>query len=318
MTDPSLGRLSDTLFWVTLAAYASAMVLYFAALAYRGKRAGSIATAIAWAGALVHIASVTTRAFAAGGRVPWGNMFEYSSMVGLGLVLVYLVVLDRRAGLRQVGGFVLGAAALSLAAAYAVYTEAQALQVALNSHWLKIHVLAAITGSMLFGLSFIFSVLFLFKERAESRTTIYSGSTVGAAYVGTKEGLPEDVEQEEESVRDDAGGVRGILGRLPSSSRLDALAYRTVQFAFPVWTFAVIAGAIWANVSWGRYWGWDPKETWAFVTWVMYAGYLHARSTSGWRGRRAAWLNVAGFGVVLFTYYGVNLLISGLHSYKNG
>jgi cytochrome c-type biogenesis protein CcsB len=107
-------------------------------------------------------------------------------------------------------------------------------------------------------------------------------------------------------------------GILPSAAALDRVAYRVIAFAFPIWTFAVIAGAVWAQDAWGRYWGWDPKETWSFVTWTIFAGYLHARSTAGWKGRRAAVIAVVGFVSLLITYYAVNLWIVGLHSYKNG
>jgi cytochrome c-type biogenesis protein CcsB len=109
-----------------------------------------------------------------------------------------------------------------------------------------------------------------------------------------------------------AGGRRGFL---PAAEVLDRIAYRTIAFAFPIWTFAVIAGAIWAEQAWGRYWGWDPKETWSFITWVVFAGYLHARATSGWKGRRAAVIALVGFASLLVTYYAVNLWIVGLHSY---
>ncbi len=102
---------------------------------------------------------------------------------------------------------------------------------------------------------------------------------------------------------------------MPSAAGLDRLAYRIIALAFPIWTFAVIAGAIWAQEAWGRYWGWDPKETWSFITWVIFAGYLHARATSGWKGRRAAVIALVGFVSLLITYYAVNLWIVGLHSY---
>jgi len=325
VVDQGLAQLSDTLFWVTLVVYACAMALFFAGLAYRSRRAGSTATAIAWGGAIVHATSVSARGLAAG-RVPWGNMFEYSSMLGLLLVLAYLLVVDRRLGLRQVGGFAMGAAVLALASARFTYVPAGPLQPALNSYWLKIHVFAAITGSMLFGLSFIFTVLHLLKARAEQRAgTTFAGSTVGAAYVGEgtktadldEAGMPVDHVGTEVAVGE-APAVSGILAHLPSSARLDQLAFRTIGFAFPIWTFAVIAGAVWAHEAWSRYWAWDPKETWAFVTWVIYAGYLHARATAGWRAGRAAAISIVGFASVLFTYFAVNLWISGLHSYKNG
>jgi cytochrome c-type biogenesis protein CcsB len=185
---------------------------------------------------------------------------------------------------------------------------------------LKIHVIAAISGSTLFGISFIFTVLYLVKDRAERRASgAFTGSTVGAAYVGTDappgaDSPAPDLVEEEPTPRDEVS-LSGLLSRLPSADRLDTLAYRTIQFAFPVWTFAVMAGAIWAHQAWGRYWGWDPKETWAFVTWTIYAGYLHARATAGWRARKAAVISCAGFAAVVFTYWAVNLWISGLHSY---
>jgi cytochrome c-type biogenesis protein CcsB len=109
--------------------------------------------------------------------------------------------------------------------------------------------------------------------------------------------------------------LRWLASRLPESARLDAMAYRIHAFMFPLWTFAIVAGAIWAENAWGRYWGWDPKETWAFITWVAYAAYLHARATVGWRGRKAAMIALVAFGCFLFNYFGVNILITGLHSY---
>ncbi|HEX9774599.1 MAG TPA: c-type cytochrome biogenesis protein CcsB [Actinomycetota bacterium] len=317
MVDAQLAQLSDTLFWVAMAVYAVAMGAFFAAL-YRGARIGAAATVIAWGGLLVHATSIATRALSVG-RVPWGNMFEYSNMIGLLLVAVYLLVLDRRLGLRQLGGFAMGAAVLALAGARGVYAPAGPLVPALQSWWLRVHVLAAIVASTLFGLSFIFTVLSLVKSRIERRSPAFTGSTVGAAYVGTepeapaerREGLPVDFDNEEPALAE-----RRAMSRIPSAARFDTLAFRTIQIAFPVWTFAVIAGAIWAHEAWGRYWGWDPKETFAFVTWVIYAGYLHARATAGWRGTRAAVISVAGFVSVLFTYFAVNLWIAGLHSYQ--
>lgn len=318
MPDPGLARLSDTLFWVALVVYTASMLLFFFGLAYRKDRASSVATLLAMGGAVVHASSVASRGIAAE-RVPWGNMFEYSSMIGLLVVLSYLVFVDRRLGMRNLGGFAMGAAVLALASARLTYAPAGPLVPALNSYWIRIHVIAAILGSTLFGLSFIFTALFLLKDRAERRANaVYAGSTVGAAHMGTRtedsDRAAQDHLPEEEAGRA-ASAVGGLLGRLPSAQTFDTLAFRTVAFAFPVWTFAVIAGAIWAHEAWGRYWGWDPKETWAFITWVIYAGYLHARATAGWRGRRAAIIAAVGFVSLLITYYAVNLWIVGLHSY---
>jgi cytochrome c-type biogenesis protein CcsB len=107
----------------------------------------------------------------------------------------------------------------------------------------------------------------------------------------------------------------GIMARLPGSETLDRLSYRAILFAFPAWTFAVIAGAMWADHAWGRYWGWDPKETWSFIIWLVYAAFLHARATAGWRGRRAAYIQLFGFACLMFNVVAVNLWVSGLHSY---
>jgi cytochrome c-type biogenesis protein CcsB len=295
------------------------MILFFAGFAYRAKRPSAIAYAMTIAGVGVHFTSILTRGLAAH-RVPWGNMYEYSSVLGLLLVAAYLVV-ERKLGLRALGGFALGAAVLALAAARFLYAPAGPLVPALNSYWLRIHVIAAILGSSLFGLSFIFTALYLVKDRAERRAAAaFSGSTVGAAYAGPgveapPAGLPPDLLDREEEPAPRPRLLQGVLARLPSAQTFDQLAFRTVTFAFPIWTFAVIAGAIWAHEAWGRYWGWDPKETWAFITWVIYAGYLHARATAGWRGRKAAAISCVGFVSLLFTYYAVNLWIAGLHSY---
>jgi cytochrome c-type biogenesis protein CcsB len=112
------------------------------------------------------------------------------------------------------------------------------------------------------------------------------------------------------------GGPARLVGnRLPAARTLDELAYRTAVFAFPIWTFGVVAGGIWAQAAWGRYWGWDPKETWSFIVWVIYAAYLHARATAGWRGQRAAWISAIGLAAIAFNVYAVNLWLAGLHSY---
>ncbi|MFP5225756.1 MAG: c-type cytochrome biogenesis protein CcsB [Actinomycetota bacterium] len=306
MIDTGLAALSDSLFWWALAAYGVAMVASFAFLAFKKDRLGSLAVGVTWLGAAVHLGSVTARGLAAG-RVPWGNMYEYSSLLGLLLVLVYLLWIDRRLGLREFAGFALGAAVLSLAFARMVYVPARELVPALNSIWLKFHVIAAIIGSTLFGISFLFTVLTVTKRRWERRTI---GSTVGAAHVSTFE-----PETEIDPALPPEPRRSGLMARLPSSLALDRMSARTVAFAFPIWTFAVLAGAVWAHEAWGRYWGWDPKETWAFVTWVIYAAELHARSTAGWKGTRVAVINTVGFAAVMFTYFAVNLWIAGLHSY---
>jgi cytochrome c-type biogenesis protein CcsB len=206
-------------------------------------------------------------------------------------------------------------AILTMAVAVAfLYVGPAPLVPALNSYWIKIHVVAAISGSSLFALGCVITILYLIKDRAERRAADALAPIMGGSTELEDEVAPffEPGADEPASAVAPPGGRRGIL---PSAEVLDRIAYRTIAFAFPIWTFAVIAGAIWAEQAWGRYWGWDPKETWSFITWVVFAGYLHARATSGWKGRRAAAIALVGFVSLLITYYAVNLWIVGLHSY---
>ena len=318
MPDQTLAQLSDTLFWIALVAYALSLAAFVVAFAYRTKGASTAGVLIAAAGSVAHIASVAARGIAAE-RVPWGNMYEYSSMIALLVVLGYVLVVDRRFGLREIGGFAMAISVVTMAFARQLYAPAGPLVPALNSIWLKIHVISMITASSVFSIAFIFTMLYLLKDRAERRASgVFSGSTVGAAYAGPaveeKEGFPSD-HLEVEGLDSRRVAPAGIWARLPSADGLDNLAFRAHAIAFPIWTFGTICGAIWASKAWGRYWGWDPKETWAFVTWTIYAGYLHARATAGWRGRRAALIASAGFAALWITYYVVNLWIVGLHSY---
>jgi cytochrome c-type biogenesis protein CcsB len=190
---------------------------------------------------------------------------------------------------------------------------------ALNSRWIAVHVAAAITGSSVLTLAGIFSVLYLVKERLERRAAapappLVAGGARTADRVEVREAVAGYREEEPEPVPAAAPGSSRHPW-LPSAATLDELAYRTTAFGFPIWTFAIIAGAIWAQAAWGRYWGWDPKETWSFISWTIFAAYLHARATAGWRGRRAAWLSLLGLAALLFNFYAVNTWIVGLHSY---
>jgi cytochrome c-type biogenesis protein CcsB len=321
MVNSSFAQTSDGLFWVALVLYVLSLAGFVAAFAYKNRGASTIATVLAAIGAVAHAGSIATRGLAAA-RVPWGNMYEYSSMVAFLVVVGYLVFVNGRLKLRELGGFAMAIALLSLALGRVLYAPAGPLVPALSSWWLKVHVIAMITASSTFSIAFIFTLLYLLKDRIERKAaaSIFSGSTVGAAYAGPavdqKEGFPRDYMSSEPDAEKRGPDMRGFWARLPSSEKLDSFAFRTHAIGFPIWTFGVIAGAIWASKAWGRYWGWDPKETWAFITWVIYAGYLHARATAGWRGRRAALVASAGFVSLWITYYVVNLWISGLHSYS--
>lgn len=300
-------RISTDAFNIALFAYVGAMVGYFFHLAFRKEAAWRAASVVAYLGLAAHVVSVVTRGFAAD-RVPWGNMYEYSSLLSLLVVAGYLLIVERGYRVRTLGGFALAFSVLTMGVAVMfLYVGPAPLVPALNSYWIKIHVVAAIAGSSLFALGGVVTILYLLKERKERVSPpppIMGGSVDLEAPPHFEDGADEPV-----------GHTAPRNGLLPAAAVLDRMAYRTIAFAFPIWTFAVIAGAIWAESAWGRYWGWDPKETWSFITWVVFAGYLHARATSGWRGRRAAAVALVGFASLLITYYAVNLWIVGLHSY---
>jgi cytochrome c-type biogenesis protein CcsB len=307
-----LTTFSNTAFAITLGLYLGAAVAFFHHLAFRRAGVLRAARVLAYFGVGVHLASVVARGMAAG-RVPWGNMYEYVSVVGLVLVAAYLII-ERRWRVGAAGGFVLGLAVAGMGAATLIYVPPGPLVPALNSYWLRIHVVTAIIASGLFGLGFVFTVLYLWQERRERRAVPTAVGARRPALVGAGPGRAEDhIPADEPEVG--AGAPPPRPGRLPPAAVLDRLAYRTIVFAFPIWTLAVIFGAIWAEQAWGRYWGWDPKEVWSFVTWVAFAGYLHARATVGWRGRRAAILAVIGFLALVFNLVVVNTVIAGLHSY---
>jgi cytochrome c-type biogenesis protein CcsB len=228
-------------------------------------------------------------------------MYEYSLSSAAAITGVYLVVSLRR-DVRWLGLFVTMASLITLGVAVlALYNDSPQLVPALKSYWLVIHVAAAIIAGGAFTVGAAATVLYLAADRAER----------DAAGTG-----PQPLTGVRGSLRSTNSRAAAWVGqRVPASQELDAMAYRVNAFVFPLWTFAVIAGAIWAEDAWGRYWGWDPKETWAFITWLVYAGYLHARATAGWRGRKAAVLGLVGFACFLINFFGVNLFASGLHSY---
>jgi cytochrome c-type biogenesis protein CcsB len=253
-----------------------------------GDRFGRFAVALTVLGAAVHLTSIALRGIAAD-RVPWGNMYEFSAVVGFIAVVAFLGALWRAPQIRYLGLFVMLPVILVMFLAGTVlYAKDAPLVPALQSYWLAIHVSAAASAEGILITSAIFTMLFLIRQRYDAVT----------AQAGRRLRFPVT-----------------IGARLPAPETLDKVAYRAVAFAFPIYTFGVIAGAIWAEAAWGRYWGWDPKETWAFIAWVIYAAYLHARATAGWKGRSAAWINLLGFGAMTFNFFVVNIVISGLHSY---
>ncbi|MBQ1443013.1 MAG: c-type cytochrome biogenesis protein CcsB [Renibacterium sp.] len=253
---------------------------------YAGERrvAARVGVALTLLAVLIHGVGVVTRGVASG-RVPWGNMYEFCTTGGFLVAAVFLIVLIWR-DLRFLGTFVIGLVLVMLfAAASAFYVPVGHLVPALQSYWLIIHVSIAVLSSALFTLTFAMSVLQLIQSRREGRLA-----------AGKPDKLP-------------------FMRLSPSALSLENLSYRLNAIAFVGWTLTLIFGAMWAEKAWGRYWGWDTKEVWTFVIWVVYAGYLHARATRGWTGTRAAWLSIVGWLCVVFNFTIVNIYFSGLHSY---
>lgn len=248
-------------------------------------RAAGIGLALTWLAFVLHVAGIVARGVSVH-RPPWGNMYEFS-LVGSAVVIAIFLGVQLRRDVRFLGTFVVGPVLLTLGAGVTVwYTEAAQLVPALHSYWLVIHVTVAVLASAILTIGFSTAVLQVVQSRRERALAEGRQPRRGA-----------------------------FMNLFPSSSDLERTTYRLHVIAFPLWTFTVMAGAIWAEAAWGRYWGWDPKEVWSFVIWVVYAAYLHARVTRGWDGRRAAYLVFAGFACLLFNFVGVNLLFSGLHSY---
>ncbi|HVV18776.1 MAG TPA: c-type cytochrome biogenesis protein CcsB [Pseudonocardiaceae bacterium] len=244
------------------------------------ERLGRMGVALTVLGAIVHLASIVLRGLAVH-RWPLGNMYEFMSFVCLIAVAAWLILL-RRFQIRRLGAFVLiPVFILMFLGGTVLYTQAEPVQPALQSYWLVIHVTVVSTACGILLVPGVASVMFLIR--------------------GAYDRNPEQFTR--------------IGSRLPSTATLDRLAYRTTIFGFPLFTFGVICGAIWAESAWGRFWGWDPKETTAFVAWVVYAAYLHSRATAGWRGNRAAIINIVGFAVMIFNLFFINLVTTGLHSY---
>lgn len=239
----------------------------------QGDLYGRIAVSLTVVAFLVEFGGVLTRALSVQ-RAPWGNMYEFNITFSTVAVGVYLSLLALRKNVRWLGLPLITSVLLDLGLAVTVlYTASDQLVPALHSYWLYIHVSTAIFCGAVFYVGAVGTILYLFKDSYESKL---------------------------------AGGGRpgrfatSVMERLPASASLDKFSYRVNAAVFPLWTFTIIAGAIWAGDAWGRYWGWDPKETWSFITWVAYAGYLHARATAGWKGRKAAYIAIAAFACWLF------------------
>jgi cytochrome c-type biogenesis protein CcsB len=244
----------------------------------RYQRVAVALTILAW---VIHVAAVGLRAFAAG-RVPWANLFEFT-LTGTAIIVGVFLAAQIWRDLRFLGAYVTGVVVLlATLATVNFYVDVTPLPPPLQSAWLAIHVLVAMLATGFFAIGGGLSIVQLLQARREA------GRTTGMAF----------------------------LRSFPTSEVLETTANRLVIVGFALWTFTLMAGAIWAERAWGRYWGWDTKEVWTFIIWVVFAGYVHARATRGWRGSRSAWLAIIGFAAVIFNFTIVNLFFAGLHSYS--
>jgi cytochrome c-type biogenesis protein CcsB len=276
---------NSLLFGISIFVYFFSMVLYVSYLAFRSEGIGKIATFFLLAGAVIEAAAIGMRwyeSYQLGiGRAPLTNLYESLVFFAWTIAVIYLL-LERKFRIKTVGAFVSPFPFIIMAYASLNPNDIQPLVPALKSNWLIAHVVSCFVGYAAFAVSFGVSILYLFKFRADSRSAQPAGA---------------------------------LLGYIPSAATLDEIGYKTIAIGFPLLTIGIVTGAFWANVAWGTYWSWDPKETWSLIVWLIYAAYLHARITRGWRGTRAAVLSIVGFLATIFCYLGVNLILSGLHSY---
>ena len=292
-----LSQISLIFIYAAMAVYTGAFLTFvnhLSRLASEKKKIRSAATKlervaiiVLAAGALLHGTGVVLRGIAAS-RVPWANMYEFSITGSFVVMVIFLVALSIK-DIRLLATFVSGFVLLILGSATAIfYVEVKSLMPALQSYWLVIHVTVAILATAFFNIAAALSIAYIFKT---------------AKWV-------------EKSKLKLVATLRRILALFPSIEKIERLAYRFNIIGFILWTFTLIAGAIWAERAWHRYWGWDTKEVWTFIIWTIYAGYLHANATRGWNGKRSAWLAVVGFVAILFNFTVVNLFFKGLHVYS--
>jgi cytochrome c-type biogenesis protein CcsB len=311
MTDTPL---SLTLFGVAVAFYVAALVGFLAYIPFRQRHVADTALGLVALGWPFHVASILTRAFEAG-HWPLGNIYEYSTGISFVVATTFLVI-SLRAGQRLLGVPAMILVIALMAVAYMLYVPPGNLVPALHSYWLTIHVTSMATASGLLVFSSFFAMFFLARRWADGYALATAG---GASRVGGVSGGGGAAVMTSGGGSGVGGGVGGSLAgalrKLPSASTLDGWSYRFVMIGFPVWTFGVMMGAVWGEHAWGRYWGWDPKETFSFIVWVVFAIYLHARVTYGWRETRAALITVVGLVAIFADLYAVNLWIAGLHSY---
>jgi cytochrome c-type biogenesis protein CcsB len=280
---------SSLLFNVTTFTYLASMLLFFAFLASRVKALGIAGSAVAWGGFVAQTVAILLRwkeSYDLGvGHAPLSNLYESVIFFSWTIVLIF-GLLDLKYRYRVIGAFVMPFALLGMAwAQLGLHSGIEPLVPALQSNWLLYHVITCFLGYAAFAVACGISIMYLLAADRQD-----AGSADGA----------------------------GLFAMFPPIRVLDDLNYRAIMIGFPLLTLGIVTGAAWANYAWGTYWSWDPKETWSLIVWFVYAAFLHARITRGWVGKRAAWLSVIGFAATIFCYLGVNLFLSGLHSYGGG
>lgn len=267
------------LFKCALLLYLAATVLYLGDILFRRVQLGKAARWVLIGGFVVHSAVLVGR-FIIGGHTPVTNLHESLSFSAWTLVGIYLLF-DARYKLAVIGAFITPLALILMFFGGATFTGVGEIDPILRSWWFPVHVLLAFLGNAMFTLAFAVSVMYLLQEHMLKNKKL-----------------------------------SGLFYRLPALSTLDEINYKCLTFGFPLMTMGIITGAVWANSAWGGYWRWDPKETWALITWFLYAALLHGRLTAGWRGRRAAIFSIIGFLCLLFSYLGVNFLLPTEHDFK--
>ncbi|OAG28288.1 c-type cytochrome biogenesis protein CcsB [Thermodesulfatator autotrophicus] len=275
---------SSLLLSITTFLYLTAGIFYLFNWIFRWPKFGVAGTFTAASGLLLHTAGFFLRwweSYQLGyGRIPLTNLYESLIFFGWSIVAVYLFM-EFKFKSRVIGTFVMPFAFLSMAyASFSTNQEIQPLIPALQSNWLTVHVITCFLGYAAFTVACALGIMYLLRSKAQTK--------------------------------------KGIWSHLPDLRTIDDLIYKTILFGFFWLTVGIITGAVWAEQAWGSYWSWDPKETWSLITWFVYAAAIHARLMRGWSGKRIAFLSIIGFASVLFTYFGVNFLLAGLHSYGAG
>jgi len=333
---------NETLFGIAMVFYLLATLCYMGYVVSRNQRVGVVASVVALTGWVVNTVAFGWRwieTYKAGfGYIPLSNMYESMVFFAWCLMMIYLVF-EYLYGYRALGVFasIFGFLGIAIVSFGSVNRELQPLVPALQSNWLTSHVMTCFFGYAAFGVSYVVALVYLIREKNPLQVgLLILHPLLVPLFMSVLALLYQLVGKENFSSAQTqlylwlgAGALSGFIlvmfflmrraeGILPPNKILDELSYKAVAVGFPLLTLGILTGAAWANYAWGTYWSWDPKETWSLITWFVYAAFLHARLTAGWRGRRLAWLSIIGFGAVIFTYWGVNFVLSGLHSYGSG